>query len=42
MKSVGFFFHLRMFKCVTKASRGLRWEQEAAGATAWFRGGIGD
>lgn len=36
MKSVGFFFHLRMFKCMTKASQGLRGEQEDTGTMAWL------
>lgn len=36
MKYVGFFFHLRMCKCMTKASQGLRWEQEDTRTVAWF------
>ena len=36
MKSVGFFFHLRVFECMTKASQGLRWEQGDTGTRARF------
>ena len=36
MKSVGFFFHLRVSACTIKASQGLRWEQGATGTRARF------
>lgn len=36
MKSVGFFFHLRVSECMMKASQGLRWERGDTGTRARF------